>query len=52
MFRTVVLPSVLFFALFALAASIAHQSLALAAIGTLSLIVAVLAAALIAERGE
>ncbi len=43
---------VLFFSLACLASSIVHQSLALATIGSLSLIVGVLIAALHAERGE
>ena len=51
MFPTLLL-SVLLFSLTCLAASIVQQSLALAAIGALSLIVGVLFAALVSERGE
>ena len=51
MFPTLLL-SVLLFSLTCLAASIVQQSLALAVIGALSLIVGVLFAALVSERGE
>jgi hypothetical protein len=44
--------AVLLFSVSCLAASIVHQSLALAVIGSLSLIVGVLIAALHRERGE
>jgi len=51
MFPTLLL-AVLLFAVSCLAASIVHQSLAFAVIGSLSLIVGVLIAALHRERGE